>query len=39
MNNEIIITSRQKVTFDDVFGMTNDDGKDWDVDDIVYSQD
>ena len=36
-DNSIIITPRQKVSFDDVFGMIDDDGEDWDVDELVYN--
>ena len=35
--NSIIITPRQKVNFDDVFGMIDDDGEDWNVDELVYN--
>lgn len=35
--NEIILTPRQKVTFDDVFGMIEDDGEDWNIDEMVYN--
>ena len=34
--NSIIITPRRKVSFDDVFGMIDDDGEDWNVDELVY---
>lgn len=33
--NSIIITPRQKVSFDDVFGMIDDDGEDWNVDELI----
>ena len=29
-------TERTKVTLDDVFGMIDDDGEDWNVDELVY---
>ena len=35
-DDEIILTPRQKVTLDDVFGMIDDDGEDWNVDELVY---
>lgn len=37
-DNEIILTPRQKVTFDDVFGMIDDGGDDWDVDELIYNE-
>ena len=36
-DDEIILTPRQKVTLDDVFGMIDDDGEDWNVDELVYN--
>ena len=35
-NNEIILTPRQKVTIDDVLGIIEDDGEEWDIDKEVY---
>ena len=34
--NEIILTPRQKVTLNDVIGMIDDDGEDWDIDRMDY---
>lgn len=31
-DNIILLKPRKKVTFDDVFGMIDDDGNDWNVD-------
>lgn len=36
MDDMIILIPRQKVTFDDVFGMIDDDGEDWNIDELVY---
>ena len=35
-DNEIILTPRKKVTLEDVIGMIDDDGEDWDIDKEVY---
>ncbi|KZX11839.1 hypothetical protein MBORA_13790 [Methanobrevibacter oralis] len=37
-DNNIIITPRQKTTFDDVFGMIDDDGEDWNIDELIYDE-
>lgn len=36
-DNTILLKPRKKVTFDDVFGMIDDDGKDWNVDEMIYN--
>ena len=36
-DNNIILTPRQKVTFDDVWGMIDDDCEDGNVDELVYN--
>lgn len=36
-DNEIILTPRQNVTLNDVLGIIDDDGEDWNVDELVYN--
>lgn len=36
-DNTILFKPRKKVTFDDVFGMIDDDGNDWNVDEMIYN--
>lgn len=35
-DNEIILTPRKKVTINDVIGIIEDDGEEWDIDKEVY---
>lgn len=37
VNDDIILTPRKKVTFDDVWGMI-DDEEDWDIDELIYNE-
>lgn len=36
-DGEIILTPRQKVTLDDVLGILDDDGEEWNIDELVYN--
>lgn len=35
-DNSIIMTPRQKVSFNDVFGMIDDNGEDWNIDELIH---